>query len=176
MLSRAVFLDRDGTMAPDVNYCSRPEDFNLFPETARAIRRLNKLGFKVIVITNQSGVARGYFDENTLAKIHEKMTRELSKDGAHIDGIYYCPHHPEDNCACRKPQPGMILQAAKEHNIDLKKSFMVGDSQADIELGKAVSCKTVLIRSLKTDVRAQPDVAVTNLIDAADKIISWEQK
>ena len=176
MLSRAVFLDRDGTMAPDANYCSRPEDFNLFPETAEAIRRLKAHDFKVIVITNQSGVARGYFSEGTLAKIHEKMERELAGEGAHLDGIYYCPHHPDVGCECRKPSPGMIRQAAREHNIDLKKSFVVGDSQADMELGRVVASKTILIRSLKTDITARPDAVVANLLEAAEKIVGLELK
>ena len=102
MTNRAVFIDRDGTMAKDAHYCSRPEDFELFPNTAKGIRLLNKKGFKVIVITNQSGIARGYFTRETLAKIHEKMERELAEEGAWVDAIYYCPHHPDDGCDCRK--------------------------------------------------------------------------
>ena len=145
MANRAVFLDRDGTMAKDGPYCSCPDDFELFPETAEAVAVLNEHGFKVIVITNQSGVGRGYFNEATLAEIHEKMKREVARAGAWIDGIYYCPHHPDDACDCRKPKPKLILQAAREHDIDLKRSFMVGDLPMDIELGKNVGCKTALV-------------------------------
>ena len=94
MANRAVFLDRDGTMAKDVHYCSHPQDFELFPSTAKAVRLLNEHGFKVIVVTNQSGIARGYFTEETLAEIHQKMKEELAKEGAWVDAVYYCPHHP----------------------------------------------------------------------------------
>ena len=171
MLSRAVFLDRDGTMAPDIPYCSRPEDFNLFPESAKAIRRLKANGFKVIVITNQSGVARGYFSEDTLMKIHEKMERELSREDAHLDGIYYCPHHPDEGCECRKPKPQMILRAAQEHGINLLKSVMIGNSSADIEAGKAAGCKTILIASSQpTDeaIASRPDAVAAHLLEAAE--------
>ncbi len=145
MAKKAVFLDRDGTMAKDVHYCRRPEDFELFPATAKAIKFLNERCFKVIIITNQSGIARGYFTEETLAEIHEKMKGDLAREGAYVDAIYYCPHHPDDNCDCRKPKPKLILQATKDFDIDLKHSFMVGDLQADIDLGKAAGCKTILI-------------------------------
>jgi len=175
MANRAVFLDRDGTMAKDVNYCARPEDFELFPNTAKAIKLLNEHGFKVIVVTNQSGIARGFFTEETLAKIHEKMKRELTKEGARIDDIYYCPHHPADNCDCRKPKPKLVLQAAKEHNIDLEHSFVVGDLEMDVELGRAVSCGTILILPNPGDyARKQkaPDYIAVVLYDAALWIVS----
>lgn len=172
----AVFIDRDGTMAEDVHYCSRPEDFRLFLNTAKAIRLLNEHGFKVIVITNQSGIARGYFTENTLAKIHEKMKGELAREGAWVDAIYYCPHHPNDNCDCRKPKPKLALQAAKEHNISLKRSFVVGDLQMDIELGKALGCKSILIKgvSLVNGVKAKPDAIASDLLEAAEIILAMK--
>ncbi len=135
MTNRAVFIDRDGTMAKDVPYCRRPEDFELFPNTAKAIRMLNQHGFKVIVITNQSGIGRGYFTEDTLGKIHQKMKDELAKQGAYVDDIYYCPHHPDDGCDCRKPGTKLPLQAARKHQLDLKNSFMVGDMEMDIGMG-----------------------------------------
>ncbi|MBT9132808.1 MAG: D-glycero-alpha-D-manno-heptose-1,7-bisphosphate 7-phosphatase [Firmicutes bacterium] len=176
MANKAVFLDRDGTMAKDVHYCSRPEDFELFPYTAKAIRLLNEHGFKVVVITNQSGIARGYFTEETLAEIHEKMKRELAKEGALVDGIYYCPHHPDDNCNCRKPKPKLVLQAAKDFDIDLKHSFAVGDLQMDIELGKAVGCKTILVSDLASTMDnaiASPDFSALDLSEAAQAIVRW---
>jgi histidinol-phosphate phosphatase family protein len=132
-------------MAKDVSYCSRPEDFELFPDTARAIKLLNVNDYKVIVVTNQSGVARGYFTEDILEQIHDKMLRQLAEADARVDGIYYCPHHPDDKCKCRKPEPQMILQAADDHDIDIKRSFMVGDQPQDIQLGLNVGCRTVLI-------------------------------
>ncbi len=172
MGNKAVFIDRDGTMAKDVPYCNRPEDFVLFPDTAKAIRLLNEHGFKVIVITNQSGIGRGYFTEATLAQIHDKMKGELAKEGARIDAIFYCPHHPDDNCDCRKPKPKMILQAVKDFDIDLKRSSVIGDLPADIELGKAVGCKTILVDSNPlTEVSGKPDVIVPDILEAARIII-----
>jgi len=173
MANRAVFIDRDGTMANDVGYCHRPEDFELLPNTAKAIRLLNQHNFKVIVITNQSGIARGYFTEETLAEIHEKMRGELAKEGAWVDAIYYCPHHPDDNCQCRKPKPKLALQAAKDHNIELEGSFVVGDLQMDIGLGKAIGCQTILIGTLPPmdDESPKPDIVVPDLMKAAETIV-----
>jgi len=177
MTKRAVFLDRDGTMAKDVHYCRRPEDFRLFPNTAKAIKLLSEHGFKVIVITNQSGIARGYFTEEALAQIHEKMKAELAKEGAWIDGIYYCPHHPDDNCNCRKPKPKLVLQAAKEHDIDLKHSFVVGDLSLDIDMGKAVGCKTILLLdSPQEDMNISPDYIASDLLEASRFVLKWKSK
>ncbi len=172
MTNKAVFLDRDGTMAPDVHYCRRPEDFELFPYTAKAVGLLNERGLKVIVITNQSGIARGYFTEDTLANIHQKMERELAKEGAFVDAIYYCPHHPDDNCDCRKPKPKLVLQAAKDFNIDLKHSFVVGDLQMDVDLGKAIGCKAILVKGSSTMVAniTDPGIISSNLLEAAQFI------
>lgn len=177
MSDRAVFLDRDGTMNKDVPYCRRPEDLELFPNTARAIRLLNEHGYKVIVITNQSGVARGYFTEGMLDLIHQKMLKQLAEKAAHIDGIYYCPHHPDDNCECRKPKPKMVLQAVQEHDIDLKRSFMVGDKPHDIQLGKNAGCRTVLIPDNPDETgpeECSPDYTAADIYEAALWII--EQK
>lgn len=181
MANRAVFLDRDGTMAKDVHYCRRPEDFELLPNTAKAVRLLNQHGFRVIVITNQSGIARGYFTEQTLAKIHQKMKDELAKEGAFIDAIYYCPHHPDEGCDCRKPKPKMVLQATNDHDIELGRSFVVGDLQMDVELGKAVGCQTVLIcqepnsKQVKFEGDA-PDYITTDLYQAARWILRQSRK
>lgn len=172
MANKAVFLDRDGTMAKDVYYCSRPEDFQLFPNTPKAVKLLNEHDFKVIVITNQSGIARGYFTRETLAKIHRKMKKELAKEGAWVDAIYHCPHHPDDNCNCRKPKPKLVLQAAKDFDIDLRCSFVVGDLQMDVELGSAVGCQTVLVgtAALAND-GTKPDTVVLNILEAARAIL-----
>lgn len=140
-MHKAVFLDRDGTINRDVPYCSRPEDFDLLPGAAEAIELLNEHGFKVVVVTNQSGIARGYFTEGMLASIHDKMQKELAKHGAHVDAIYYCPHHPDDNCECRKPKPKMILQAVRDLDIDLSQSYVIGDSEMDVELARRAGCK-----------------------------------
>jgi len=142
---RAVFLDRDDTLCKDVPYCSRPEDLNLLPGAGDAVRKLNEAGFCIVVVTNQSGIARGYLTEHDLALIHEKMRRDLAAHGARVDGIYHCPHHPDEGCDCRKPKPTMVLRAAKDLGIDLKRSYMVGDRLHDVQMGKAAGTRTVLV-------------------------------
>jgi D,D-heptose 1,7-bisphosphate phosphatase len=174
---KAVFLDRDGTIARDVPYCSRPEDFELLPEAAEGIRLLNESGYKVIVITNQSGIARGYFTEEMLKMIHQRMKTALARFGASIDGIYYCPHHPDNGCDCRKPKPGLALKAAQEHDIDLAESYFVGDKMHDVESGHAASCRTVLISPLgevensSADSPVRPDYIARNMAQASRLII-----
>ena len=140
-MHKAIFLDRDGTIARDVPYCSRPEDFELLPDAAEGIKLLNEHGFKVVIVTNQSGIARGYFTEGMLAEIHDKMITQLAEHGAHVDAIYYCPHHPDDNCDCRKPKPKMVLQAAIDLDIDLSQSYVIGDNEMDVELARHAGCK-----------------------------------
>ena len=144
-MARAVFFDRDGTIARDVPYCRRVEDFEIMPQVPEAIRLLNDAGFKVAVVTNQSGIARGYFTEQTLSLIHEKMRRELARWGAHVDAIYVCPHHPDQECGCRKPKPALLVQAAKDMGIALQLSYMVGDDAKDVGAGRAAGCRTVLV-------------------------------
>ena len=175
-MSKAVFLDRDGTIARDVPYCSRPEDLEILPTVPQAIRLLNQHGFKVVVVTNQSGVARGYFSKETLRNIHDKMSDELARQDANIDAIYYCPHHPDDNCQCRKPKTGLLTQAAMEHNIELSTSFMVGDTEIDIVSGNTVNCKTILVTTgpkRGEDVVTRPDYIAESLLDASQWIIRY---
>ncbi len=152
MAHRAVFLDRDGTINEEVGYVNHIERFNLLPRAGQAIRLLNQRGWKVVVITNQSGVARGYFPESLIDQVHQKMRDLLKKDGAHLDGIYYCPHHPEigippyrQKCRCRKPATGLIEAAVKELNLDPSGSYMVGDRGADIEFARRVGAKAILV-------------------------------
>lgn len=174
MGTRAVFLDRDGTIAPDANYCSRPEDFNVFPEAAEAVKLINRAGFKTIVITNQSGIARGYFSEEALAGIHGKMLDELEEGGAGIDAIYYCPHHPDDGCQCRKPGTLLFRRAAEEHDIDFDGSFMVGDTQMDIDAARTVGCRPVLVTTgprRGSDVTDPADYTAGSLLEAAQWIV-----
>jgi histidinol-phosphate phosphatase family protein len=171
--NRAVFLDRDGTLAPDVNYCRRPADFNLFTDVPQAVKTLNDTGLKVIVITNQSGIARGYFSEETLAEIHDKMLNELKQTGAHIDAIYYCPHHPDDKCECRKPGTALFQKAADDLDVDLAQSFVIGDRDIDIKAGEAIGSKTLLVATgpVKGSTSAStPDYEAKNLLDAAQWI------
>jgi D-sedoheptulose 7-phosphate isomerase len=143
---RAVFIDRDDTVAKDVPYCPSPEKLVLFQGVGRSIKRLNDAGFLVLMVTNQSGVARGYFTEDDLARIHEKMRQDLAQDGARLDAIYHCPHLPEGGCDCRKPAIGMVLQALREFDIDLSSSFVVGDSEREMELARRVGAQGIQVR------------------------------
>jgi D,D-heptose 1,7-bisphosphate phosphatase len=142
-------------------------DFELLPTVPQAIRLLNENGFKVVVVTNQSGIARGYFTEETLEQIHQKMKDELAEHHAWVDAIYYCPHHPDDGCECRKPRTALFLKAAKELDIDLSRSYMVGDMQMDIDAGKALGCQTILV----SNDPQSPDHAADNLLAAAERIV-----
>jgi D,D-heptose 1,7-bisphosphate phosphatase len=139
--NKAVFIDRDDTINRDVPYCSRPEDFELLPGVGQGIKLLKDNGYKIVVITNQSGIARGYFTRETLDKIHDKMHHDLAEFDASVDAIYYCPHHPDEGCDCRKPEPKMVLNATKDLDIDIAQSYVIGDSDKDIEMGKRAGCK-----------------------------------
>src|SRR6516165_9449735 len=141
-LKRAVFLDRDGTINVEKEYLHRPEDFEFIPGAPQAIKLLNEAGFCVIVVTNQSGVARGYYDEAAVERLHRYMDDELAHFGARVDAYYFCPHHPGHGsgtytreCACRKPLPGMLVQAAADLAVDLTESWIIGDKLADVEAG-----------------------------------------
>jgi D,D-heptose 1,7-bisphosphate phosphatase len=155
---KCVFLDRDGTINKFRDFVTKPEEFELLDGVAEAIKKINNLGYLAIVITNQPVIARGETDLQTLDLIHKKMETDLGNHGAYIDALFFCPHHPDKgfpgerpeykiDCDCRKPRPGMILQAAKKYNIELCKSFMVGDDKRDIEAGKAAGCRPVFIGS-----------------------------
>ncbi len=168
MSHRAVFLDRDGTIARDVHYCRDPRDFDILPRVPAAIHTLNENGFKVVVITNQSGIARGYFTLETLSRIHEKMAAELARDGAFIDAIYLCPHHPDEGCECRKPKPALLHQAARDIGIALDRSYMIGDDIKDVQAGKAAGCRTVWLRPVAADCTDDRAVAADCTDDRAD--------
>ena len=142
---RAVFLDRDGTINEEVHYLSDPAEVHLLPGIGEAIRRLNEAGVPAIVVSNQSAIARGYFDEERLAEIHRELEALLASHGASLDAIYYCPHHPDEQCACRKPKPGMLHQAAADIGIELRKSVLVGDAHSDLEAGRRAGCQTILV-------------------------------
>lgn len=144
----AVFLDRDGVINADpVEFVTRPEELRLLPASAQAIARLNTLGVPVIVCSNQSGVAKGLYTLDDLQRISERLQEMLSEYNAHIDAFYYCPHDDADGCECRKPKPGLLLRAAREHRIARERSVFVGDSWRDIIAGRAASVKTVLVLS-----------------------------
>lgn len=142
---KAVFIDRDGTINTNFGYITDPNDFKMYPGVAEGIKLLKEKGFKIIIITNQSGIARGYLSKEKLKEIHEKMTDELFEKGTSIDAIYYCPHHPDDKCDCRKPNYGLIKRAVKDLDIDTRHSYIIGDRMLDVEAGHNAGLKTVLV-------------------------------
>ncbi len=151
---RAVFLDRDGTINLDHGYVFRAADFQFIPGAIEAIRLLRDAGFLIIVVTNQAGIARGLYGEADVHELHRHLDRELAKHGTVIDAYYYCPHHPEKGlapyrreCACRKPLPGMLLQAAADFSLNLEKSFLVGDKLSDVQAGLAGGCRPILVQT-----------------------------
>ncbi len=186
-MNPAVFMDRDGTVSEEVGYVNHRDRFRLYPWTAGAIRKLNQAGLQAIVITNQSGVARGYFPESLVLEVHELMQSQLARAGAFLDGIYYCPHHPEGSvqlyrirCACRKPGAGLIERAAQERNLDLRSSFVVGDRYQDLRMGFEVGARTVLVMSgygkgeylyQRDTWPQQPDHTAETLREAVDWIL-----
>lgn len=191
---KAVFLDRDGTLNDDPGYIDRPEKIVLFPSAANAIRRLNEAGRKVVVVTNQSGVGRGLFEETTLHGIHAHLVRLVEAAGGAIDAIYYCPHYPiggeteshgespyRRDCDCRKPKPGMLLRAARDLNLDLESSVVIGDRYLDIEMAHAVGARGILVLTgygqRELDLEAvnwprMPDMVAQDLTAAVDAALS----
>lgn len=170
---KAVFLDRDGTINKYVGFLTNPEQFELLPGVAEAIKAINKSGYLCIVVTNQPVIARGEVTYEQLECIHNKMETLLGEKGAYVDAIYFCPHHPDRgfegevkelkiDCGCRKPKPGMILRAARDYNIDLSNSYVVGDSESDIIAGKLAGCKTILV-SNQSDIHIGQDYMVSCL-------------
>lgn len=174
-MNRAVFLDRDGVInrkaATEDEYITRWEEIEILPGVAEAIASLNRAGFQVIVITNQRAVAKGLMTTATLEGIHQRLMDYLALSGARIDGFYYCPHELEPPCSCRKPQPGMLFEAARAHNIDLTLSWMVGDSEKDVEAGKRAACRTVHI--VQDGLNHGPEVTADSLLAAASKILRY---
>jgi len=192
-MNKAVFLDRDGVINElyyddnqgVIDSPFHPEQFVLFPKVGEAINTFHKLGYLVIVISNQPGIAKKHFTEKTFEAIKKKMRDDLKKHNAYVDAEYYCLHHPEAKiekyhkiCDCRKPKPGMILQAAKEHNIDISSSWMTGDSVEDIELGHNVGCKTIFIGTKKTYIWkkmvVEPDFIAPSLYEASVVIKEYD--
>jgi D-glycero-D-manno-heptose 1,7-bisphosphate phosphatase len=187
-MRQAVFMDRDGTVSEETGYIDQVERFRLYPCAAPAIRKLNQAGLRVILVTNQSGVARGYFSEEVVERIHTKLRQELAREGAYLDAIYYCPHHPEGTvslyrrqCDCRKPGLGMLERAAREFDLDLAVSFMVGDRYRDLETGFRAGARSILVlsgygegeySSDKQTWRRQPHYVARDLSDAAEWIVS----
>ncbi len=152
VMTPAFFLDRDGTINEDTGYVSGPDELMIYPWTAEAIRLINDAGAKAIIITNQSGVARGFYSEETLAEIHARLKDELAREGAFLDGIYYCPHHPRvgdrryrTRCECRKPATALLDQAAADHKIDVDRSWVIGDKASDIRMAAEAGARAALV-------------------------------
>ena len=186
---KAVFLDRDGTICEEVGYMDSLEKMRLIPRAGEAVRRINARGFKTIVVTNQSGVARGYFTEERLQTLHEELIRQLKEEGAHLDGIYYCPHHPEGEaspyrtvCDCRKPATGLLLKAAEELGVDLQASYMIGDHYSDVECAHRAGAKGILLLtghgqaawSQRDQWRVAPDWIAEDLFSAVQWVLEQD--
>ena len=180
-LRRAVFLDRDGTICEEMGYINHIDRLRIFPFAAGAIRRLNEAQIPVIVVTNQSGVARNIFPESLVQQVHKKMISELAAGGAWIDGIYFCPHKSEDACECRKPNPGLLERAAREHGLDLAASWVVGDRYADLEMAHAAGGRGILVMTgygrgeyelHHSRWPRQPDALADNLTEAVRRILN----
>ena len=182
----AVFLDRDGTISEEIGYIEDPAKYRLLPGAAGAIKRLNEQGLPAVLITNQSGPARGLYGEEVVRAVLAEMERQLGQEGARLEAVYYCPHLPEGTvpeyavaCDCRKPRTGLFLRAAREHGLDLTRSYMVGDKLCDIEAARNAGCRSVLVltgygRELWADRslwrNATPDWVVEDLAEAVTKI------
>ena len=184
-MNRAVFLDRDGVIVEDPYYTYRTDQLKLIPGSAKAIRLLNENNFITVVVTNQAGIAKGYFTEEDTISFNQSMKQKLMEHDAHIDAIYYCPHHPDAkiekykiDCDCRKPKPGMLKDAEKDFNIDLRRSFIIGDRLSDIDAGKCVGCKTIMVLTgygKKKKKNNRIDYIAQNLYDAITKILKREK-
>ncbi len=180
----AVFLDRDGTLIEERGYLSKLEDIALFADTPAALRRLRDAGFALVVVTNQAGIARGYFDEAFVQKAHRYLGEMLAAEGIVIDGYYYCPHHPDGLvpeysrvCRCRKPAPGMVEHAARDLDLDIDRSFVVGDKWLDVELATNAGARGILVRTgYGAGDEQRPELSkaiaiVDTILDAANEIV-----
>jgi len=187
MQKSAVFIDRDGTLIVEVGYLSNPDQLELFESSAESVKKLNDAGILSILVTNQSGVARGYFGEDTVNLLNQKLSDVLKENDAYLDAVYYCPHHKngiiekyKKDCDCRKPKPGLINQAIADFkNINLEKSYVIGDKACDIELAKNAGCKGILLKTgYGTQVLEEsnqnyikPDYVAENMIDAVNWLL-----
>jgi D-glycero-D-manno-heptose 1,7-bisphosphate phosphatase len=163
-------LDRDGTIVADRHYLSDPDALEFLPGAAEGLRKMSDMGYRLVVITNQSGIARGFFSTARLEEVHDRMRRMLDSIGVRLDGIYHCPHGPEDGCDCRKPALGLMQQASRDLGFDMSESIVIGDKDSDIEFGRRAGSVTMLVAGLgpRASSAATPDYVVGNLDEAAD--------
>ena len=183
----AIFLDRDGTLAHEVGYVNHPSRFQLYPWAVDAVRLINRAGLLAVVVTNQAGVARGYFPESVIGEVHAALHAAMAAGGARLDGIYYCPHHPDvgeppyrADCDCRKPRPGLVRRAAAELGADLSRSFVVGDRHGDLRVAWSVGARGVLVKTgyglgeivhLSPRWPRPPDIVAEHALDAVERIL-----
>ncbi len=187
-MKKAVFIDKDGTLIKDVPYNVNPELIELYDDTGRSLKALKEHGYLLIVVSNQSGLARGFFDTDALKRVEQKIQQDLATEGVQLDALYFCPHHPDgvvDNyrgeCECRKPKPGMLLAASENFGIDLNQSWMIGDILHDVEAGNAAGCKTILIDNgneteWRINSKRLPTGIAASVSEAVDLILSEERK
>jgi D-glycero-D-manno-heptose 1,7-bisphosphate phosphatase len=191
-MNKAVFIDRDGTISEEVGYVNHPSRFRLLPRSAEAVRLLNENGWLAILVTNQAGVARGYFAEEMIQQVHERLKAELKNEGARLDAIYYCAHHPSvgeppyrSDCDCRKPKPGLIIRAVSEFNIDLAQSWMVGDRFGDVQLARNAGVNSAFVLTgygrgewehQRGSWTGEPDLVAEDLLAAVQRIIAGREE
>jgi D-glycero-D-manno-heptose 1,7-bisphosphate phosphatase len=181
-VAKALFIDRDDTINVDREFISSPDEIDLIPGAAEAMARARRAGYLLILVTNQSGVARGLLTEEMLERVHDELQRQLSACGAALDGLYYCPHlegapvaEYDVRCDCRKPLPGLVLRAAKEHSVDLARSWMIGDRPSDVEAGRAAGCRTAFVRTGRGPSGGiEADLMAGDLAEAIDAILRIE--
>ncbi len=188
----AVFIDRDGTLSEEIGYVNHPRRLRLLPRSAEAIRRLNRSGLKAVMVTNQSGVARGYFSEEVLHAVNEALVSQLKTEGAYLDGLYVCVHHPTEgeppyraSCDCRKPEPGLLRRAAGDLGLDLSRSWVVGDKISDVLTGRRVGAGAILVLTgyglgeweyRRSRWPTQPDHVAGDLLDAVEWILARRER
>jgi D-glycero-D-manno-heptose 1,7-bisphosphate phosphatase len=186
-LRAAIFIDRDGTLADEVGYVNDVSRFRLFPWSVEAVRLINRSGYLAVMVTNQAGVARGYFPEPAIGEVHDRLGAALADGAARLDGVYYCPHHPDagaapyrQDCDCRKPRPGLLTRAAADLRIDLARSWVVGDRKGDLEVAWAVGARGAMVKTgygrgeLRHHAPAwprQPDLVAEHLLEAVSLIV-----
>jgi D-glycero-D-manno-heptose 1,7-bisphosphate phosphatase len=184
----AVFIDRDGTLTEEVGYINHPSRLRLLPRSAEAVRRLNEAGIAAVVATNQAGIARGYFSEDVMNAVHQQLVDRLKEGGAHLDGLYVCPHHPtageppfRADCDCRKPRPGLLLRAARDLDLDLAGSSMVGDKASDLSVAHSVGARSILVLTgyglgeweyRRAHFPVAPDHVAADLLEAVEWVIA----
>ncbi len=181
MKNKAVFLDRDGVINEDKGYVHRIEDFKIYPEVIPALKKLQETGYKLLIVTNQSGIALDYYTEEDFLKLTDYMLKTFEKEGIHIDKVYYCPHHENGTnpkytikCDCRKPESGMIKEGIKEFNIDPSQSYLIGDKENDIKAAHKEGIKAILVKTgqgMKYVENTEADFVAENILDAVENII-----